>query len=101
MSKKLFTKEEVKILSENKYVKDVSTKGTTYTDEFKSIFILNKITSYTLRIIFERDKSKLDDPIKIIDNLTKEDEELKRNMKVYLLHQQKKKSVMMSLKKIY
>jgi len=35
ISNKLFTKEEVKILSENKYVNNVSTKGITYTDEFK------------------------------------------------------------------
>src|SRR3712207_7964581 len=36
MSKKLFTKDEVKILSKNKYVKKVSSKGITYTDEFRS-----------------------------------------------------------------
>lgn len=40
MSNKLFTKEEVEILSKNKYVKNVSIKGITYTDEFKSIFIM-------------------------------------------------------------
>lgn len=39
MSKKLFTDQEIKILSNNPYVKSVSTKGITYTDEFKSIFI--------------------------------------------------------------
>lgn len=39
MSTKLFTKEEVKILSENKYVKNVSDKAITYTDEFKILFI--------------------------------------------------------------
>lgn len=32
MSKKLFTKEEVNILSKNKYVKKVSINGITYTD---------------------------------------------------------------------
>lgn len=39
MSKKLFLKEEIEILSKNKYVKKVSRKGITYTDEFKRIFI--------------------------------------------------------------
>lgn len=39
MSKKLFSNEEIEILSENKYVKKVSKKGITYTDEFKRLFI--------------------------------------------------------------
>lgn len=39
MSKKLFTEEEIHKLSNNKYVKSVSSKGITYTDEFKRIFI--------------------------------------------------------------
>ena len=39
MSKKLFTEKEVSILKQNKYVKKVSSKGITYTDEFKRIFI--------------------------------------------------------------
>lgn len=39
MSKKLFSKEEIEILSKNKYVKNVSEKGITYTDEFKRLFI--------------------------------------------------------------
>lgn len=39
MSKKLFTKEEIDILSKNKYVKNVSSKGITYSDEFKRLFI--------------------------------------------------------------
>ncbi|MBP0727361.1 IS3 family transposase [Bacillus sp. RG28] len=42
MSKKLFTEKEIKLLSANKYVKSVSSKGITYTDEFKSIFIAEK-----------------------------------------------------------
>lgn len=37
MSDKLFTKEEINILSKNKYVKKVTSKGITYTDEFKKI----------------------------------------------------------------
>lgn len=39
MSKKLFSKEEIEALSKNKYVKNVSEKGITYTDEFKRLFI--------------------------------------------------------------
>ena len=39
MSKKIFTEKETKQLSANQYVKAVSTKGITYTDEFKHIFI--------------------------------------------------------------
>ncbi|MFE4130369.1 IS3 family transposase, partial [Peribacillus sp. YIM B13482] len=39
MAKKLFTTKEIEILSTNPYVKSVSTKGITYTDEFKQIFI--------------------------------------------------------------
>lgn len=34
MNNKIFTKEEVKILSKNKYVKNVSEKTITYTYEF-------------------------------------------------------------------
>ena len=39
MSKKLFTEQEIIILKQNKYIKKVSSKGITYTDEFKKIFI--------------------------------------------------------------
>lgn len=39
MSKKLFTEIEIKKLSNNPYVKSVSSKGVTYTDEFKRLFI--------------------------------------------------------------
>lgn len=39
MSNKLFTNEEVETLSKNIYVKKVSNKGITYTDEFKRLFI--------------------------------------------------------------
>ncbi|EJO5349518.1 hypothetical protein NRP93_003697 [Clostridium botulinum] len=54
MSKKLFTNEEIKLLSENKYVKNVTNKAITYTDEFKILFIV------------ERSKGKL--PINIFQN---------------------------------
>ena len=40
MSKKLFTEQEIIILKQNKYIKKVSSKGITYTDEFKKIFIM-------------------------------------------------------------
>ncbi|AWZ49765.1 IS3 family transposase [Clostridiaceae bacterium 14S0207] len=53
MSKKLFTKDEVKILSKNKYVKKVSSKGITYTDEFKKIFITENELGKFPRQIFE------------------------------------------------
>ncbi|UJL47582.1 IS3 family transposase [Virgibacillus sp. NKC19-16] len=39
MSNKMFTEKEIEILSRNPYVKSVSSKGITYTDEFKRIFI--------------------------------------------------------------
>lgn len=39
MSKKLFTSKEINDLGTNKYVKSVSLKGITYTDEFKELFI--------------------------------------------------------------
>lgn len=42
MSKKLFSKEEILILSSNKHVKRVSEKGITYTDEFKALFIAKR-----------------------------------------------------------
>ena len=39
MSKKVFTQKEIMILSKNPYVKSVSAKGITYSDEFKQFFI--------------------------------------------------------------
>lgn len=53
MSKKIFTKEEIEILSKNKYVKHVSVKGITYTDEFKHIFINENEKGRLPRVIFE------------------------------------------------
>lgn len=38
MSKKLFTEKEMLELSKNKYVKNVTSKGVTYTNEFKLQF---------------------------------------------------------------
>lgn len=53
MSTKIFTKEEIEILSSNKYVKRVSAKAITYTDEFKRIFISENEKGKFPRIIFE------------------------------------------------
>lgn len=53
MSKKLFTEEEIKILSKNKYVKNVSNKGITYSDEFKRLFIEENQKGKFPRQIFE------------------------------------------------
>ncbi len=39
MSKKIFTEKEIEVLTKNQYIKNVSAKGITYTDEFKQIFI--------------------------------------------------------------
>ena len=39
MSKKLFTLEEINILKENEYVKNVTEKGITYTNEFRKQYI--------------------------------------------------------------
>ncbi|ANC19884.1 tranposase [Bacillus cereus] len=53
MTKKLFTEKEVQILSKNRYVKSVSQKGITYTDELKRIFIEENEQGKPPRIIFE------------------------------------------------
>ena len=54
MSKKVFTEKEIKQLSTNKYVKSISTKGITYTDEFKYTFISEKEKGKLAREIFEQ-----------------------------------------------
>lgn len=53
MSKKLFTKREIKILSETKYVENVSEKAITYTSEFRRLFIAENLNGKTTRAIFE------------------------------------------------
>lgn len=53
MSKKVFTDDEIDILSKNKYVKKVSSKGITYTDEFKRLFIVENQNGKIPRHIFE------------------------------------------------
>ena len=54
MSKNLFTEKEIKMLSTNKFVKSVSSKGITYTDEFKHLFIAEKEKGKLAREIFEK-----------------------------------------------
>ncbi|MGD6942709.1 HTH domain-containing protein, partial [Cytobacillus gottheilii] len=53
MSKKTFTEKEIKELSINPFVKAVSGKGITYTDEFKRLFIAEKESGKFSRQIFE------------------------------------------------
>lgn len=53
MSKKIFTEKDIKILSENPYVKNVTPKGITYTNEFKRIFINENKNGKFPREIFE------------------------------------------------
>lgn len=52
MSNKLFTPNEIEVLSKNPYVKKVSTKGITYTEEFKRIFIVENEKGVFPRDIF-------------------------------------------------
>ena len=53
MSYKIFTQKEIDMLSDNPYVKKVSAKAITYTDEFKSSFIAKDEESVFPREIFE------------------------------------------------
>jgi transposase len=53
MSKKIFTEREFKLLSGNPHVKSVSSKGITYTDGFKRLFIAENEKGKTPRQIFE------------------------------------------------
>ncbi len=53
MSKKTFTDLEMLDLSKNKYVKNVTAKGITYTNEFKLQFIAEYENGKTSRAIFE------------------------------------------------
>lgn len=53
MSIKVFTNDEIKTLSKNPNVKNVSSKGITYTDDFKRIFIAENETGKLPREIFE------------------------------------------------
>ena len=53
MPKKHFTEKEIEILSNNPYVKSVSSKCITYTDEFKRIFIGENENGKLPRQIFD------------------------------------------------
>lgn len=53
MSKKVFTEKEIKLLSENPYVKSVSLNGITYTNEFKELLITEYGKGKLPRDIFE------------------------------------------------
>lgn len=53
MSNKIFTEKEIDILCLNPYVKNVSAKGITYTDEFKRIFIAENEKGKFPREVFE------------------------------------------------
>ncbi|MED5019838.1 IS3 family transposase [Paenibacillus chibensis] len=53
MSKKIFTDKEIKLLSNNPYVKSVSSKAITYTDAFKRLFITENNKGKLPREIFE------------------------------------------------
>lgn len=53
MSKKIFTKEEIEILSKNEYIKNVSAKSITYTSAFRRLFIVRSNEGDLARIIFE------------------------------------------------
>lgn len=53
MSKKIFTDKEIEEISNNRYVKTVSERGITYTDEFKLIFIAEREIGKSISEIFE------------------------------------------------
>ena len=54
MSNKILTKKEIEILSKNPYVKSVSEKSITYTDEFKNIFITEYVNGMIPSAIFRK-----------------------------------------------
>jgi transposase len=60
MSKKHFTDKEIKKLSDNPNVKSVSSKGITYSDEFKRIFITEYQNGKLPRQIFEENGFDID-----------------------------------------
>jgi transposase len=49
----MFTEKEIEALSSNPFVKSVSAKGITYTDELKRIFIIQSEKGVSPRAIFE------------------------------------------------
>ncbi len=53
MSKKTFTEKQIKELYANPFVKTVSAKGVTYTNEFKRLFIAEREKGKFSRQIFQ------------------------------------------------
>ena len=53
MSVNIFSDADIKILSKNKYIKNVSHKGITYTDDFERLFVAEQEKGKTPRQIFE------------------------------------------------
>ena len=53
MSKKTFTEKEISLLSKNPYVRSVSEKGITYSNEFKKLFMNQSENGMFPREIFE------------------------------------------------
>lgn len=49
-----FTKEQIELLSSNKYVVNVSEKAITYSEEFKLIFLSEMNNGLTPKLIFEK-----------------------------------------------
>lgn len=60
MSNKLFTQEEIEDLSQNPHVLSVSSKGITYTDNFKEIFIASYSNGKLPREIFEAHRFRIE-----------------------------------------
>jgi len=54
MSKRIFSSQEIEELKKNKYVKKVSSKSITYSNEFKKIFIIESNSILIPRVIFEK-----------------------------------------------
>lgn len=52
MSKLIFTSEQIRVLRRNPYVKNVSEKSITYSDEFKRHFVSESLDSKTAKQIF-------------------------------------------------
>ena len=60
MSKKTFSKQDIEVLSKNKYVRNVSEKSITYTNEFKIHFIAEYSNGKSSRVIFEESGFDID-----------------------------------------
>lgn len=69
MSQKLFTPEEIRLLQDNLYVKKVSEKAITYTEEFKEVYISTK------ELTFEEEMQRLKHKIKYLE----QENEFKKN----------------------